>query len=126
MLTEVISNMKSSLQILQLSQNTFSSVSFEKLVIKIAECGVCSTLQELKLYDSANFDSDESVRKFADILAIAPVLTKCDFREHECNSNREVKFEVQYATEASIGAIVIIDKNTSQEIHRRETNKQED
>ena len=44
MLTEVISNMTSSLQILNLKWNIFSSVSFEKLVTKIAECGVCSTL----------------------------------------------------------------------------------
>ena len=44
MLTEVISNMTSSLQTLDLSSNRFSSVSFEKLVTKIAKCGVCSTL----------------------------------------------------------------------------------
>lgn len=44
MLTEVISNKTSSLQTLNLARNRFSSVSFEKLVTKIAECGVCSTL----------------------------------------------------------------------------------
>ena len=44
MLTEVISKMTSSLQVLRLSVNKFSSVSFEKLVTKIAECGVLSTL----------------------------------------------------------------------------------
>ena len=44
MLTEVISKMTSSLQILTLEENHFSSVSFEKLVTKITECGVCSTL----------------------------------------------------------------------------------
>ena len=44
MLTEVISNMTSSLQELHIQDNRFSSVSFEKLVTKIAKCGVCSTL----------------------------------------------------------------------------------
>ena len=44
MLTEVISKMTSSLQKLDLRRNFFSSVSFEKLVTKIAELGVCSTL----------------------------------------------------------------------------------
>ena len=77
MLGEVISNQTSCLQILQLGCNNFSSVNTEKLLTKIAECGVCSTLKKLNL-DSANFDSDESVRKLADILAIAPNLTKCD------------------------------------------------
>ena len=49
-------------------------MSFEKLVTKIEECGICSTLKELNLHGSANFDSDQTLRKFADILAIAPVL----------------------------------------------------
>ena len=44
MLTEVISNMTSSLKKLHLDSNYFSSESFDKLVTKIAECGVCSTL----------------------------------------------------------------------------------
>ena len=81
MLTEVISKMKSSLQVLDLEYNGFSSVSFEKLVTKISESGVCSTLNKLLLNRSTNFDSDQSVRKFADILAIAPVLNLCEFAE---------------------------------------------
>ena len=44
MLTEVISNMTSFLQVLKLIKNRFSSVSSEKLIAKIAEYGGCSTL----------------------------------------------------------------------------------
>ena len=112
MLTEVISKMTSSLQELNLGKNNFSSVSFERLVTKIAECGVCSTLQKLKLNVSANFDSDESVKKFAEILAIAPVLKECDLYQQQ--GNRKVKIEVLYATEGSMGAIVILDRGTNQ------------
>ena len=65
--------MSSSLQELGLMDANFSSESFEKLITKIAECGVCSVLKTLELRAAANFDSDVSVRKFADILAIAPV-----------------------------------------------------
>ena len=62
MLTEVISNQTSSLQILNLGQNMFSSLNTEKITTRIAECGICSTLKELYLNKSANFDSDASVR----------------------------------------------------------------
>ena len=74
MLTEIISNQTSFLQTLYLDGNYFSSVSTEKLLTRIAECGVCSTLQELLLRSVVNFGSDESYKKLADILAIAPVL----------------------------------------------------
>ena len=77
MLSEVISKQTSSLQQLRLNENHFSSASFEKLVTKIAESGVCITLQVIELYKSTNFDSDESVRKFADFLAISLVLIQC-------------------------------------------------
>ena len=79
MLTEVISKQTSSLQVLNPSRNLFKSVSAEKLLTIIAECGVCSTLKEI-LLSQANFDSIESVRKLADIVATAPVLKKCDIR----------------------------------------------
>ena len=49
MLTEVISNQTSSLQILNLDNNSFSDSSTEKILKKIAWCGVCSTLKELSL-----------------------------------------------------------------------------
>ena len=78
MLADIISNQKSSLQTLNLNENCFSSVQTEKLLTRIVECGVWRNLKELGLALSANFDSDESVRKFADILAIAPVLKECN------------------------------------------------
>ena len=56
MLMEVISNQTSQLQILNLYCNGLSMVSTNKLLTKIAECGVCSTLEELNL-EGANFVS---------------------------------------------------------------------
>ena len=44
MLTEVISKMASSLQIFIFALNFLSGASFDKLVTKIAECSVCSTI----------------------------------------------------------------------------------
>ena len=104
MLTEVIGNQTSCLQILNLNGNAFSSVSTEKLMTKIAECGICSTLKELYLNFSINFGSDESVKKFADIIATAPVLKKCDI---EFQSGRLLVVVVEYASEGIIGSIVI-------------------
>ena len=49
MLTEVISNQTSSLQILNLNKNPFNDISTAKLLTTIKECGVCSTLKELSL-----------------------------------------------------------------------------
>ena len=63
----------------------FTSVSFEKLITRIAESDVCNTLKELNLESSVNFDSDESVRKFTDIIAIAPVLEECMINNSNCN-----------------------------------------
>ena len=83
-------------------------MSFEKLVTRIAECGVCSTLKELDFGShTADFDSDESVRKFAEILAIAPVLKKCDIGYQE--GNRKVSVSVEYATEGRKGAVMLRD-----------------
>ena len=111
MLTEIISNQTSCLQILDISGNFFSSVQTEKLLSKIAECGVCSNLKELGLaLFSANFDSDESVRKFADILAVAPILKECNISEQ--SGDREVSVEIEYATEGRKGAVVISDMRT--------------
>ena len=59
MLMEVISNQTSQLQILNLNSNWFSATSTEKLLTRIKECGVCSTLKELNL-EGANFTSQES------------------------------------------------------------------
>ena len=66
MLVEVISKQSSCLQTLNLFLNEFSGVSTEKIVSKIADCGVCGTLEELNFeLHAACFDSDESVRKLA-------------------------------------------------------------
>ena len=73
MLKEIISKQVSCLQILDLNLIQFSQQSFDILVTMIAECGVCSTLKELNFKESANFDYD-SKKKFAGILATAPVL----------------------------------------------------
>ena len=81
MLTEVISNQSPNLKILYLDKSQFSSSSTEKLLTKIAECDLCSSLEEIYLNETANFDSDISVEKFADILAIAPELKKFDIRD---------------------------------------------
>ena len=78
MLAQVISNQQPLLHTLYLDANWFSSANTEKLLTRILECGVLSTLKELDLYESADFSSDESVRKLGYILSIAPNLTKCD------------------------------------------------
>ena len=110
MLTEVISNQTSSLKTLNLNSNDYSSVSTEKILTRIAECGVCSTLKVLNLQKSTNLDSDESVRKLADILAIAPVLEKCYVTGQK--GERKVSIEVEYMTEGRMGNIVMRDKQT--------------
>ena len=63
------------------------------------------------------------MRKFADILAIAPVLKKCNIRHHR--GDRKVSVSVEYATEGRNGAIVMSFEGTGQEIHRRETDRKE-
>ena len=63
------------------------------------------------MYRSANFDSDESVRKFADILAISPVLKWCDIRIQ--SGDRKISVMVEYATEGRMGDVVISDKKTN-------------
>ena len=72
---------------------------------------------------SANLSSDESVRKLAFILAIAPNLKKCNIKGQ--GGNRKVFVVVEYAEDGRRGAVVMKDKETDQEICRRETVKQE-
>ena len=74
-----------------------SSVDTAKLFIRIAECGVCDSLQTLILEWSTNFDLDESVIKLVDILATAPNLQECDIRQQ--SGSRTIIVEVDYATE---------------------------
>ena len=118
MLTQVIINQTSSLQILNLGQNQFSSVDSEKLLTRMIECGVCSTLKVLNLYESIEFNK-QSISKFADIIATAPVLKECNI------SPSMVRVQVEYASEEKMGAIVIKDWSDYHEIHRRETDKKE-
>ena len=94
MLAEIISNQASCLHTLNLNENCFSSLQTEKLLTRIAECGVCRNLEELGLESSTNFDLDESVRKFADILAIAPVLKECDIRYQYYRGDRKISVNV--------------------------------
>ena len=105
MLTEVIRNQKSCLQTLNLNHSFFSSDDTEKFLTCIVESGVCSTLKELNLESTVDFDLDASVRKFAEILDIAPVLKKCNISAQR--GKRKIWVEVEYATEELLGAIVI-------------------
>ena len=89
---------------------------------RVAELSICSNISILN-FSEFDFDSDESVRKLADVLAIAPVLKECNISYQE--SNRKIYVEVNYSNEESMGAIVIFDTSTNQEIYRRETYKQE-
>ena len=63
------------------------------------------------------------MRKLADILATAPVLKKCNIKFP--NYEGKIYVKVEYATEESMGAIVIMDHRTKEERYRRETDKQE-
>ena len=83
---------------------------------RIVECGVLSTLKELILRDSTNFEAEESLEKFAYILAIAPILIKVDI-----SSQTKLRVKVEYATEGSMGAIIFQDPGTYQEFYRCET-----
>ena len=85
----------------------------------IAACA-SYTLHEIYLAN-ANFDSDQSVMKLAEILATTPCLTKCDIRNQL--SSREVRVEVLYATNEETGAVVMKDRLTGREICRHQTPK---
>ena len=118
---DVIGKQAQSLQELRLSGMYLSSVNTEKFLTRFIECGVCNYLQTLILEWSTNFDSDESAAKLADILAIAPNLQECDIRQQQ--GNRIIKVVIEYATEERMGSIIIKDRETKAEIHRREIDK---
>ena len=63
------------------------------------------------------------MRHFVEILAIAPVLEKCDIRDQI--GIRKVSIKVDYAIGAKLGSIAVFD-NYYREIHCRETDKKED
>ena len=81
--------------------------------------------------DGADFESDQSVEKLAHILQQAPALAKLDISGQL--GNRKIKVKVMYAyadafgevDQDSMGAIIIKDRSTKQEICRKETSKQE-
>ena len=66
------------------------------LLTRIAEWGFSSPLKEIDL-GSLDFDSDESIRCLADILAKAPSLRICNIENQ--GGNRKVKAKVNYASE---------------------------
>ena len=117
MLTEFISNQKQSLETLELNDNYFSGSGTEKFLNRIVEQIEYSNIKELNLSKSIYLVSDQSIRDFTDILAIAPKLKKCD------NSNqrsfRKIGVEIEYANQEEMGSIVIKDLYTGNEIHRR-------
>ena len=61
MLADIITKQRSYLKILKLGENYFSSSGTEKILKKMAECGVFSSLEEIDLNKSAKFDSELSV-----------------------------------------------------------------
>ena len=89
---------------------------------RIAEIGSSSKIKLLKL-NTANFETDETVEKLADILQLASFLKKCEIGYQL--GNRKVKVAIEYASDEAVGSIVISDKATKQVICRRETNKTE-
>ena len=105
MLIHVISKQESSLQTLYLSGMRLSSANTEMLLTIIVESGACNTLQALIMERATNFDSHESVVKLADLLAISANLEECDFREQQ--GSREIKAEIEYASEGRTGYIII-------------------
>ena len=76
MLNEIISKQVSSLRKLNLSRDSLSSRSNQMLFKTLVECGVCSTLEDVDLWNAANFESEESYQRFAEILATAPNLKR--------------------------------------------------
>ena len=66
------------------------------ILTRIADWGYSSPLKELDL-DSLSFDSDVSVRCFADILAKTPNLRICNITNQ--GGNRKVRVLINYASE---------------------------
>ena len=77
---------------------------------KITECNAFATLKDLNFYGTANFDSDESIKKLAQILATAPQIKKCNIESQ--TGSRNVTMRVDYATEERKGAVVVQDRSS--------------
>ena len=82
MLTEIISMQTECPNVLNLGRNRFSSSGTEKLMTTIAARVALASyaLHEIHL-SFANFESDESVKKLAEILSVTPCFKKCDIAE---------------------------------------------
>ena len=72
---------------------------------KITESNSFNSLKDLNLESTANFNSDESVRKFADLLATAPHFNYCNIENQQ--GNRKIRVVVEYAAGVCMGAVVI-------------------
>ena len=71
---------------------------------------------------SANFSTQESVEKLADILVSARFFKGCSIMDQR---GRKIKVEIEYATAEVMGSIVISDMKSNQVLCRRETIKKE-
>ena len=109
-LLEIIRKQTSSLEAFNFKDNGLSKDSTEKLLTTIADCGVLSTLEALDLSNTVSFDeftivSEVSVRKIADILAIAPVLKYCNIKGD--HGRGKIRAEIEYKTEETMGTIKV-------------------
>ena len=87
---------------------------------RLAECGVCNTLEQLYLRNAVDLSSNYSVEKLAEILSEAPKLTTCNI---DLQLGGRVGVEVIYATIFQKGKIVFTDHG--QEFYIKETSKRE-
>ena len=123
LLVELISK-QAGLQHIDLNANIFYSNTTLKILTMIADHPSTSIkLQTLNLYESANFEADETVDKLADILQSARSLKKCDISYHL--GSRKINVQIEYANEEGMGSIVLSDRNTNEVIYTRETDKTE-
>ena len=86
LLAELISK-QSGLEHLNLAANFSSNDATNKILTSIVDHN--SKLVTLDLRRSANFETDETTEKLADILCMACFLKKCDIREQQ--GSRKVK-----------------------------------
>ena len=66
------------LQVLILNCNELSSEATDELLTQLAQCKAIKTIEEIELWESANFDSDVAVQALANMVATAPRLKQCN------------------------------------------------